>query len=610
MDKNPFHTMPLESSDSDLLVGRNHLLTVLSQYMQFRSNRRILLLGEHGSGRTSLLRCASKTAPVTIYIDHINPSDAGNNLLKEICSHFVHANVPQTRTELTKTILQATQDYTGALPLVVIDASTVDISALNVALRDTLPILERLEALIVVVLETKDKNQLSASILQQLEQMTPLPNLNIEEVQLLVERRIERSTGHPFTFKHEDAEYLFEQTQGLPNEVIRVMRNAIDSSKMSQYTYVEPQYESNTVVTEPLFSPEPVDSSIHSSFETILSDDVEPSPNEAEIGKSDSLSEQELLDGKIIENMEDLVNNFDLNLEQLTEDQENQADLAPLEPVQALGDGYSAAPISAKPEIIDQPPPEINAPSHLNGLFSRNRNYTHQARDDKVSGSFVEVLDGVELWEDPSLKPPEPEDEPISEEESAFLMHDEVGMIELDTELNTGLDVEPDFLPMIETELEEEFEQQVQQTVIAAPEVTSELSQMLPLIKALEMALFAPEGGDPTSRRRKLIDALQGLQRTPNGKKQDYALNASLLSSLTPHEMAIISVANDRRYSPSDEELCSQLNIKRSRLSQISNRLLKGGILSVRPIGRNRYYELTQAARAQLIAWNVIGGEA
>ena len=52
MDKNPFHTMPLESSDSDLLVGRNHLLTVLSQYMQFRSNRRILLLGEHGSGRT------------------------------------------------------------------------------------------------------------------------------------------------------------------------------------------------------------------------------------------------------------------------------------------------------------------------------------------------------------------------------------------------------------------------------------------------------------------------------------------------------------------------------------------------------------------------------
>ena len=182
METNPFYTLPLESTDSDLLVGRNHLLQVLSQYMQFRSHRRILLLGEHGSGRTSLLRCASKAAPLTIYIDHITPSDAGNNLLKEICSHFVHANVPQNRVELTNRILQAAQDFPNALPLVVIDASTVDISALNVALRDTLPILERLEALIVVVLETKDKNQLSQSVLQQLEQMNPLSNLDVDAV--------------------------------------------------------------------------------------------------------------------------------------------------------------------------------------------------------------------------------------------------------------------------------------------------------------------------------------------------------------------------------------------------------------------------------------------
>jgi DNA-binding MarR family transcriptional regulator len=71
----------------------------------------------------------------------------------------------------------------------------------------------------------------------------------------------------------------------------------------------------------------------------------------------------------------------------------------------------------------------------------------------------------------------------------------------------------------------------------------------------------------------------------------------------------VISIAHYRRYSPSDEELLGQLNIKRARLSQISNRLLKAGILSVHALGRNRYYELTQAARAQLIAWNVIGGE-
>ena len=600
METNPFYTLPLESTDTDLLVGRNHLLQVLSQYMQFRSHRRILLLGEHGSGRTSLLRCASKAAPLTIYIDHITPSDAGNNLLKEICSHFVHANVPQNRVELTNRILQAAQDFPNALPLVVIDASTVDISALNVALRDTLPILERLEALIVVVLETKDKNQLSQSVLQQLEQMNPLSNLDVDEVQLLVERRVERLTGQPFSFRREDAEYLLEKTQGLPAEVIRVMRNAIDSSKMSQYTYVEPQYKSNALVTEPLFSPEPVDPTIHSSLETIFSDAVESPASEPEMQSPVEVSEQQL-DSKIFENMEDFTNNFDLNLEQLSEDQENQDELVQLEPLENLGDGYSAAPMSAKPESIDLGPPELNAPRHLKGLFSRNREYVGRSHHDETPGKFVEFVDGVELWEDPSLHPPEPEDEPISEEESAFLMHDEVGMFEIDAEI--------DDTPLVEPEFIEEFEEG-QTTVSAAPELLSELAQMVPLMKALEMVLLEPNGANQTQNRRKIVDALEGIQRNRTGIKQDYPLNAALLSLLTPHEIEIISVANERRFSPSDSELCTQLNIKRSRLSQISNRLLKGGILSVRPIGRNRYYELTQAARAQLIAWNVIGGEA
>ena len=198
MDSNPFSTVSLEASDSDLLVGRNHMLTVLSQYMKFRSPRRILLLGEHGSGRTSLLRCASKTAPLSIYIDHISHSQAGLNLLKEIYAQFVHINPPENRSELIDQIMAATHNFPHALPLIVLDASTVDISALNVALRDTLPLLERLHAVVVVVVETKDKNMLPASILQRLEQMNPLPNLTAEEIQLLVERRIEKSTNQTF----------------------------------------------------------------------------------------------------------------------------------------------------------------------------------------------------------------------------------------------------------------------------------------------------------------------------------------------------------------------------------------------------------------------------
>ena len=108
--------------------------------------------------------------------------------------------------------------------MIIIDASTVDVSALNVALRDTLTILERIQAVIVVVLETKDKAMLHESVLQRLDQMQPLANLSLEEIQLLVERRIQQSTGQPFSFEKEDAQHLLEQTSGLPSNVIRVMR--------------------------------------------------------------------------------------------------------------------------------------------------------------------------------------------------------------------------------------------------------------------------------------------------------------------------------------------------------------------------------------------------
>jgi hypothetical protein len=607
MDSNPFSTVSLEASDSDLLVGRNHMLTVLSQYMKFRSPRRILLLGEHGSGRTSLLRCASKTAPLSIYIDHISHSQAGLNLLKEIYAQFVHINPPENRSELIDQIMAATHNFPHALPFIVLDASTVDISALNVALRDTLPLLERLHAVVVVVVETKDKNMLPASILQRLEQMNPLPNLTAEEIQLLVERRIEKSTNQTFSFALEDAQHLLEQTNGLPAEVIRVMRDAIDSSKMSQYTYVDPQYDSKTPVSESQFAPIAIEPHIHSSFESVFNDEQEPSiePLSALIEEPTQTLE-EVQDAKIMESIEDINNIFDLNLDQLTVDQENQEALKELEAVENYRDGYPATPPKAKPEPMQRPPLDPIATKGMTGLFTRNREYTdlsyaEVSSTEEFEDELVDFAEGAELWEDPSLRPSEPIEEVISADESAFMLHDEIGLFEHE---------EPDFAPIEPAEEPVSIPiENIEQVVLPSTGLLSELAGMVPVMKALQNALQTSDGLDTGVNRRKLVDALESLQRKPVGVKQDYALNPSLLSTLTGHEMVIISIANDRRYSPSDEEILGQLNIKRARLSQISNRLLKGGVLSVRTLGRNRYYELTQAARAQLIAWNVLGGD-
>jgi len=610
LDANPFSTLPLESTDSNLLVGRQHMLSVLSQYIQFRSPRRILLVGEHGSGRTSLLRCASKISPLSVHIDHISRSDAGLHLLKDIYSRFVNTNIPESRNELTKKILEASQNYAKALPLIVIDASTVDVSALNVALRDTLPTLERIQAVIVVVLETKDKAMLHESVLQRLDQMQPLANLTLEEIQLLVERRIQQSTSQSFTFAMEDAQHLLEQTSGLPADVIRVMRDAIDNAKMSQYTYVEPHYESSVPVSKPLPNPSLLESPHQPSFQSLFSEPEEfskavpetmPEPALAEDLEKDSEALKIEQDARIMESIDDM-NIFDLDLEQLTEDQDNQEDLKIFETMEDIKEGYDAVPANAKPEVFERPPLDALTPKGMTGLFSRSRTFLDMEHEEPPQGQLIEADGGVELWEDPSFQQSDAEEEEISEEDSAFMLHNEVGFMELEDELEQEASA-----PLFEPELSG-----IELELGAAPVpngLLSELAGMVPVMRALQLAIMAPDETGSAIQRRKLIEALEALQRKPSGTKQDYPLNATVLSALTGHEIAVISIAHYRRYSPSDEELLGQLEIKRARLSQISNRLLKAGILSVRTLGRNRYYELTQAARAQLIAWNVIGGE-
>jgi len=78
---------------------------------------------------------------------------------------------------------------------------------------------------------------------------------------------------------------------------------------------------------------------------------------------------------------------------------------------------------------------------------------------------------------------------------------------------------------------------------------------------------------------------------------------------LSSTEIYVVTIASKRMFSPSDEEMLRHLNIRRSRLSQISNSLLKAGILTSRMVGRKSMYTLTNNARAQLVVWsNAKGG--
>lgn len=592
LTENPFSTSPLETGQESLYVGRLDVRGRISKHINFRSNRRLLIVGEMGSGRTSLLRCSASEAPVYVHIDHISATKPAHSLLENLYSQLIDYNIPHSRAELAHKIVEASHAYTSKIPLIVIDMPTVETSVVTVALRDALPMLERLKAVVVVVVEPKQRSILPDSILQSFASIETLEPLTIDEVKVLIERRVSSATSRDFQLSTTDAEYIHSLSGGKPSEVIRFMRDSIDVSLHSDmYEQTMPRNSVSIDIEAEHYEPN-------------IYEDPEDMPESQIQGEVDSGLDSEVIDASmpwqerdsVIENpsSKDAVTEifgFDLDLEGLSDSKLED------EPIETFT--YSATPENEEILIADSnpPPPPINAGT-FHALLGRTRDYKKENDGQEDIMVKDEESSGAELWVSEDLITPEEIVLDFTKEDSAALIHDEIGLPQIDTE-----DLE-NMIEFDETDTEEI-------TNIGTSDLASgyEERYLSPILQALQEILV--NNKIPENQRgvqRKLAEALAGMRREKQGEKHDFPLNPVILSSLSHSESYVVSVAQERRFSPSDKEILKELEIKRPRLSQISNHLLKSGILNVRTVGRSRYFQLTQDARAQLTAWGLIGG--
>lgn len=568
---NPFSTSPLESNQSDLYVGRLGVRARISQNINFRSNRSILMVGELGSGRTSLLRCAGKEASVYVHIDHISASRPDESLLHRMYSSLVgYDDIPENSVELVNKMVDFSRSFNNKLPLIVIDTPNVEGSILSVALRDVLPSLERLQAVIVVVVEPKQRMNIPDYLLNTFANEVSINSLTIDEVQELVERRILSVTNTPFSLTFEDAKVIHQKTAGVPIEIVKFMRDAIDNMMMKNDGIEFPIQDDISVakpevVQEPVYveEPEAIDG------QTVI--DASLPWNERD--ELSELSSQVAIANPF---------GFELDLDELSESQQFDEDVQE--------HTFSAFPTNddAITETIKQRP-YIDAGA-FGGLLGRTRDF------DDLEKSSPDIMvnemetQGAELWVSKEMVELEEKIE-FTAEDSAELIHDEI-----------GIERSEEFFEL--TESDNEHERDVlddnQNLGVLSNQIASLLASMLSNNSV---------GGDSDTSSNRFMSALMRLSNQNYSAKTDYPLDSLALSSLTSTESYVLSIARSRRYSPSDKEILTHLGIKRPRLSQISNKLLKLGILNVRMKGRNRYFELTQAAKAQLIAWGVIGGD-
>ena len=441
------------------------------------------------------------------------------------------------------------------------------------------------------MVEPKQRSNLPDSILHSFASIETLEPLTVDEVKVLVEKRVSSVTSLEFKLSTEDAQKLHSMSAGKPSEVIRYMRDSIDQSlhsDSSEQFFNRTEYdtidkysisENNNQIN--------YQASINHLPEEIIENKLEDQSSKI-IDASIPWQQRDNIHENIIPSVEvSDIFGFDLDLEELSD---SKLEDEPLEEFT-----FSATPDSEEIIVADsQPRPSINAGT-FNALLGRTRDYS--ADDGPEEMVKDDDSKGAELWVSKELIEPPKMEMNYSEEDSAALIHDEIGLPEMD--LEQSLDLE---------DLENEY-MEIEQIDEIDNSQNHSFDQLSPLIKALHDLLItnntSQSGSTNTS---KLAEALSNMRREKQGEKQDFTLNPLVLSSLSNSESYVVSIAQQRRFSPSDKEILSELKIKRPRLSQISNRLLKSGILNVRTVGRSRYFQLTQSARAQLTAWGLIGG--
>lgn len=571
LSSNPFSAMPLEGSKSDLYVGRLDIRRRLAQHIKFRSTRRILMVGDLGSGRTSLLRCSALEAPVSVHIDHISASNPHDSLLQRMYSELVGYDFPTNTVQLVNKMVDFSQTFTESLPLIVIDTPNVDDSVLFVALRDVLPALERLQAVIVVVVESKQRMNIQDSVLHSFDNVETLSQLSIDEVQALIEKRISSVSNEEFKLDFNHAKAIHDKTGGLPLEVVKFMRDAIDNYRLTDSGVIQqiPPTSQKSQFEE---------MQINSYSEQYLEDSVEH--DESEIIDASVPWNQR----NIEEQSDDLLTNhspfgFELDLDGLSESQELD------KPVEDLA--YSANPDTEEMIVADsKPKPRVNAGA-FGGLLGRTRDFDEMDKLEPEEMVNQHNLHGTELWVSKEMIEADDKVE-FEEHNSAELIYDEIGI-----DMDADIDVSED---------QDSTKSMDYQESNNDDQIMQKLFNILSSLVYRSNSNMALDDDD-------FLEKMMNLSSNNFGQKVDYPLNPTVLSSLNSTESYVLSIARVRDYSPSDKEILQHLGIKRPRLSQISNKLLKSGILDARMKGRSRYYKITQSAKAQLIAWGIIGGD-
>jgi len=592
---NPFDLRPIESGRAEYLVGRDRLISSWREHIVSQSPRMMLLVGETGSGRSSIVRTLASQTKRSFVGQFWPMKDPVNSIIHELSIHFCGFESSGSNQKMIDDLVTNLEESSGNLPVVSLDyPSNVDLAPVLSSLS---PILQRLRALVIVVLTPSQLSTLDEETTELYDVPEYIPNLTKSQIQDLSNRLVSRKAREKWIIDDALLSRIHESTSGNPRDVIRLLRDLTDERRdvgakgtlerlmRWQKSTIGIRDASDAIGASQKIVAEDEEKTRHDSIgeesEYISSPQhlqERPSPVDEADEKSDVddfSNESDILD--VTNKQDDLFKEpSDLWIQDTEESENNEKSRNEMGRETVFEQGTLDDFVYMEP---GSEPPMFNSGNGFKGLASRSRVAQNSQPNSEEGAPFIESISEVpSLWPDKETGYPEN----VEAEDGIFLDDSYDG----DNAIKN-----PKSIPS-----------SVMSTDSAHWSVEPSMKYSLPRLedKKPEASLFgiddSPTGeisNLPVPKIDMSMDAYEGINAWEPGQP----LDENLKTLLNEAELLVISVAAKREISPSDAELQARLEVGRPRLSQIYNGLHKSGFLSVRKQGRKRLFKITEAAK-------------
>ena len=624
---NPFDNRPIESSRAHDLVGRKEILHRWREHILSGSPRMILLVGESGSGRTSMINAISSQTPKK-YIGQFlsEEGDQAKLVLHEILTHFGTFQSISTMNQLSQKLISLFDEDKGPLPIIALDYPP-QIIEINSFLSRICPILSRLRTMVIVSLTESQYLELNEEMRNLFDEPDRLDNFTKIEIQEMVNNRMRLKSKEKWIINPMILNSIHERTGGNPRDTIRILKCLVDEKRDLGYQGTLENLMSFQALKTPV-----IDEKVYAE-NNISNDNYEPNIPVSEIIdnelENDELIDEEPSDLWDFDDEETplLIDNFSEEDDEITDEEkpiwqdnfsEIKNDLIDEETNTIEEDNIPdetelfMSPGTEPPERMPQPSP-VTISKKFGSLRKRSQKATYGMEDDisphvpityadeEPSQSTLDNYVGRETFK---IKNKNEIDEPIVSEARMDQNIQSIDYEIVDSIEGAEWSVEPSYqstvpkmtknpsasnysLPNNESFIEEPMSQEpeIEEIIFEEPEIqdTVELVESVPIF--------------PKEKDTSMInDFPTKKSRFSPIWEDDRELDVNRFYSLSDAERMILEVASIREISPSDDELQARLEVGRPRLSQLYNSLQKSGMLSVRKQGRTRLFKLSEAA--------------